>query len=99
MKLILYKPKKALKPLLKQKPLRREMDNFKSNLIALLGKIDIIEKQTKLGTTKNEELPIKRQATLGLALMWLNGKSLNVCTTLSKHNAQQMHKQIANASC
>jgi len=47
MKLILNKPKKALKPLLKQKPLRSEIDNFKTNLIALLGKIDIIEKQPK----------------------------------------------------
>lgn len=47
MKLITQSPKKALKAFLKQKPLRSEIDNFKTNLIALLGKISIIEKQPK----------------------------------------------------
>ena len=47
MKLITQSPKKALKSFLKQKPLRSEMDIFKSNLMALLDKINTIEKQPK----------------------------------------------------
>lgn len=46
MKLICQTPKKALKPFLRQKPLRSELDLFKCNLIGLLDKISIIEKQT-----------------------------------------------------
>jgi len=44
MKLITQSPKKALKAFLKQKPLRSEIDLFKTNLIALLDKIGVIEK-------------------------------------------------------
>jgi type II restriction/modification system DNA methylase subunit YeeA len=47
MKLIPQSPKKALKAFLKQKPLRSEIDVFKTNLIALLDKISVIEKQPK----------------------------------------------------
>src|ERR1035437_1761734 len=44
MKLVTQSPKKALKAFLKQKPLRSEIDRFKTNLIALLDKISVIEK-------------------------------------------------------
>lgn len=47
MKLVTQSPKKALKAFLKQKPLRSQIDLFKGNLIALLDKISIIEKQPK----------------------------------------------------
>lgn len=47
MKLITQSPKKALKAFLKQKPLRSEIDIFKSNLITLLDKISVIEKRPK----------------------------------------------------
>lgn len=47
MKLVTQTPKKALKAFLKQKPLRSEIDSFKSNLIALLDKISVIEKRPK----------------------------------------------------
>jgi len=47
MKFITQSPKKALKAFLKQKPLRSEMDVFKTNLIGLLDKINIIENQPK----------------------------------------------------
>ncbi|MEJ7676953.1 MAG: hypothetical protein WKG06_03580 [Segetibacter sp.] len=47
MKFIQQSPKKALKAFLKQKPLRSEIDIFKSNLIALLDKISVMEKQPK----------------------------------------------------
>ena len=47
MKLIPQSPKKALKAFLKQKPLRSEIDVFKTNLITLLDKISVIEKQPK----------------------------------------------------
>ncbi len=47
MKLIPHSPKKALKAFLKQKPLRSEIDIFKTNLISLLDKISVIEKQPK----------------------------------------------------
>jgi hypothetical protein len=47
MKLIPQTPKKALKAFLKQKPLRSDIDRFKLNLIALLDKISVIEKQPK----------------------------------------------------
>lgn len=47
MKLIIQSPKKALKAFLKQKPNESERDKFKANLIALLDKIIIIEKQPK----------------------------------------------------
>lgn len=47
MKLITQSPKKALKAFLKQKPLRSEIDIFKSNLITLLDKINVIEKRPK----------------------------------------------------
>ncbi len=47
MRLITHTPKKALKAFLKQKPLRSEIDLFKHNLIALLDKINVIEKQPK----------------------------------------------------
>lgn len=40
-------PKKALKAFLKQKPLRSEIEVFKKNLIVLLDKISVIEKQPK----------------------------------------------------
>ena len=52
MKLITQTPKKALKAFLKQKPLRSEIDLFKTNLIALLDKISIIEKRP---TDESEE--------------------------------------------
>lgn len=38
-------PKKALKAFLKQKPLRSEIDVFKTNLIILIDKISLIEKR------------------------------------------------------
>ena len=47
MKLITQSPKKALKAFLKQKTLRSEIDIFKTNLIALLNKISVIEKRPK----------------------------------------------------
>ena len=47
MKLSIQSPKKALKPFLKMKPLRSEIDIFKANLIALLDKINVIEKLPK----------------------------------------------------
>lgn len=47
MKLITQSPKKALKAFLKQRPSESERDKFKNNLIALLDKINIIEKQPK----------------------------------------------------
>jgi adenine-specific DNA-methyltransferase len=47
MKLITQSPKQALKPFLKQRPLEGERDKFKSNLITLLDKISVIEKQPK----------------------------------------------------
>ncbi len=47
MKLSISSPKKALKPFLKQKPLRSEIDLFKKNLIVLLDKISIIEQRPK----------------------------------------------------
>jgi len=45
MRLVTQTPKKALKAFLKQKPLKSEIDVFKTNLIALLDKIIIIEKR------------------------------------------------------
>jgi len=47
MKLITQSPKKALKAFLKQRPSESERDEFKNNLIALLDKISVIEKQPK----------------------------------------------------
>ncbi len=47
MKLVTQTPKKALKAFLKQKPLRSEIDVFKTNLIVLLDKISVIEKRPK----------------------------------------------------
>ncbi len=47
MKLITISPKKALKPFLKQKPLRSDIDRFKANLIKLLDQIAAIEQQSK----------------------------------------------------
>jgi len=47
MRLIPQTPKKALKAFLKQKPLRSEIDLFKTNLITLLDKISVIEKRPK----------------------------------------------------
>jgi len=47
MKLLIQTPKKALKPFLKQKPLRTEIEIFKGNLINLLDKINIIERRPK----------------------------------------------------
>ena len=47
MKLITQTPKKALKAFLKQRPSESERDKFKNNLIALLDKISVIEKQPK----------------------------------------------------
>ena len=47
MKLITQSPKKALKAFLKQRPSENERDKFKNNLIALLDKISVIEKQPK----------------------------------------------------
>ena len=52
MKLAIHSPQKTLKPFLKQKPLRSEIDLFKSNLIALLDKINIVENQP---TDESEE--------------------------------------------
>lgn len=40
-------PKKVLKAFLKQKPLRREIDQFKTHLISLLDKLKVIEQQPK----------------------------------------------------
>jgi len=47
MQIITQSPKKALKAFLKQRPSESERDKFKNNLIALLDKISIIEKQPK----------------------------------------------------
>ena len=47
MKFITKSPKKALKAFLKQRPSESERDKFKNNLIALLDKISVIEKQPK----------------------------------------------------
>lgn len=47
MKLVTQTPKKALKAFLRQKPLRSEIDVFKTNLITLLDKISVIEKRPK----------------------------------------------------
>ncbi len=47
MKLITQSPKKALKAFLNQRPSESERDKFKNNLIALLDKISVIEKQPK----------------------------------------------------
>lgn len=47
MKLITQSPKKALKAFLKQRPSESERDKFKANLIVLLDKISVIEKQPK----------------------------------------------------
>ena len=47
MKLAIQTPKKVLKAFLKQKPLRSEIDVFKTNLITLLDKISVIEKRPK----------------------------------------------------
>lgn len=47
MKLLVQSPKKALKAYLKQRPSESERDKFKTNLIALLDKINIIERQPK----------------------------------------------------
>jgi len=47
MRLITQTPKKALKAFLKQRPLESERDLFKTNLIALLDKIAVIEKMPK----------------------------------------------------
>ncbi|MDP2889587.1 MAG: hypothetical protein Q8P34_11595 [Bacteroidota bacterium] len=52
MKLIPQSPKKELKPFLKQKPLRSDIDAFKSHLIDLLDKISTIEKRP---TDESEE--------------------------------------------
>ena len=52
MKLSIQSPKQALKPFLKQKPLRKEIDAFKTNLICLLDKIKVIE---QLPTDETEE--------------------------------------------
>jgi adenine-specific DNA-methyltransferase len=52
MKLVTQTPKKALKAFLKQKPLRNEIDVFKTNLIVLLDKISVIEKRP---TDESEE--------------------------------------------
>jgi len=46
MKLLLYPPKKSLsKAFLKQRPLRSEIEKFKKNLLTLLSKIDVIERE------------------------------------------------------
>lgn len=47
MRLNTQSPKKALKAFLKQRPSESERDKFKNNLIALLDKISVIEKQPK----------------------------------------------------
>jgi hypothetical protein len=47
MKLLTQSAKKALKAFLKQKPLRNEIDLFKSNLISLFDKINVIDKRPK----------------------------------------------------
>ena len=47
MQLVTQSPKKALKAFLKQKPLRSEIDLFKTNLIMLLDKIHTIEKRPR----------------------------------------------------
>ncbi|MDO8929993.1 MAG: hypothetical protein Q7W54_13525, partial [Bacteroidota bacterium] len=52
MKLIPQSPKKAIKPFLKQKPLRSDIDAFKSHLIDLLDKIGTIERRP---TDESEE--------------------------------------------
>ena len=45
MRLITQSPKKALKAFLKQRPSESERDKFKVNLISLIDKISIVEKQ------------------------------------------------------
>ena len=52
MRLITQSPKKALKAFLKQRPSESERDKFKANLITLLDKISVIEKQP---TDESEE--------------------------------------------
>ena len=52
MRFITQTPKKALKAFLKQKPLRSEIDAFKTNLILLLDKISVIENRP---TDESEE--------------------------------------------
>jgi hypothetical protein len=47
MMLIINTPKKALKAVLKQKPLSSEIDIFKTNLIKLLDKLLLVEKLPK----------------------------------------------------
>lgn len=45
MRLIVQEPKKSLKPFLKLRPSKSEMDEFKRNLLRLLSKIDEIERE------------------------------------------------------
>ena len=52
MRLITQSPKKSLKAFLKQRPSESERDKFKANLITLLDKISVIEKQP---TDESEE--------------------------------------------
>lgn len=52
MKLQTQSPRKTVKALLKQKPLRSEMDRFKANLIELLDKINLIDSRP---TDESEE--------------------------------------------
>ena len=47
LKLIAHSPKKAIKALIKQKPLRADVTQFKQNLVALCHKIAVIEQQSK----------------------------------------------------
>ncbi len=47
LKLIAHSPKKAIKALIKQKPLRADVIQFKQNLVTLCHKIALIEQQSK----------------------------------------------------
>jgi adenine-specific DNA-methyltransferase len=47
LKLSIISPKKATKSIIKQKTIRTDIDLFKANLIVLLNKLSIIEKQPK----------------------------------------------------
>ena len=59
MRLIIQSPKKALKAYLKQRPSESERDKFKSNLIALLDKISVVEKLPKDETEEHLKINIR----------------------------------------
>ena len=71
MKLIIQPPKKALKSFLKQRPSETERDKFKSNLIALLDKISVIEKQPKDESEEHLKNNANKKALHELILYYL----------------------------